>query len=134
MQPQILENPEPGRGRMRRAFLWEVALKITVKKTTEVEEEVDVEFPLYISCGDWFDTGSSYDTIKRVQADGSYVELTCRKDNYRGEPVYELGSGKINLAEALGELLFEEAHYCRHANAIVFNAMYVEIETWMKAL
>ncbi len=83
--------------------MMKIAIVKTVK-TTSVEE-IDVQFPVLLKSSDPFGY-HPYETVHRVDEDGTYFALTKRAPYSPHEPVaYEIATSKIDIKLELAGLM-----------------------------
>jgi hypothetical protein len=97
-----------------------VKLKVEVTKTEKVWEEIEVDFPLYLTSGDVFEY-ASYETEHRIDEDGRMISITLRSGNHHGQGKYEIEVDKITIATDLSQYVSSTYHY-RRSTAADFKA------------
>ena len=96
-------------------------MKIKFKRYELVENEVDVEFPLYVEYSDG-DNGRWCDKVVKIDEDGRVTSVSITTD--RGETEYEFTINDAGLNNALAEYARLE-----RANAASYDELVRKVRT-----
>lgn len=100
-------------------------MKITVKKSIQVDEEVEVEFPLFLHRDDYTE-GWSYDYYVRINANGRMLKLQ-RTQRW-------VDSREIELEVSHIDLQIELAYFLNSYSPYPAEEFAIELLTFQKAV